>query len=350
MPESVFDIRDRIRAYYQRDALSTPVQTALEDTVDRTRDAIQSAARKRWSSGENGPWVFVEDFHDEWAIIGIEHSDGTSKSYRHGYSWSDGMVVLSDQGEEVVRRHVWEKAFVSEINGKTILTAPVKREQAASNPMFLNLHGRFVGAEKANRNGALWTTGDLEMGQPTVTHGPLNWLHEERYIIGALTKSSLIDPAPTVVASEQSFTINTSIGDPYLAVDSVVWKWIYPHEAATIEMASEQGKLWYSMECIAENVHCGECGESYPYMQAQRASGEVCDHIRDRTASRRMENPTFLGGAVIVPPVRPGWADANLEVMKAGSVLAEAAYEQSGSSVAAREWEVLMAQLVRFAS
>jgi hypothetical protein len=235
-------------------------------------------------------------------------------------------------------------AFVAEINGKTILTAPVAaREIAATNPAFLLISGKFVGAEKANRNGALWTTGDLEMGQPTVTHGPLNWLHEERHIVGALASSRM-------VTQEAASDLGS---DPHIAVDSVVWKWIYPQEAATIQLASDQGSLWYSMECIAENVHCGDCSGSYPYMDVMRASAEVCEHVTGRTATRRMENPTFLGGAIIVPPVRPGWADANVEVMRQGASFAEKAWDQSqlpDGAMAAGDWERLMANVVRFAA
>jgi hypothetical protein len=38
-------------------------------------------------------------------------------------------------------------------------------EQALhANQHFLWIQGRFVGAEKANRNGAFWKTEDLELG------------------------------------------------------------------------------------------------------------------------------------------------------------------------------------------
>ncbi len=78
------------------------------------------------------------------------------------------------------------KAFLTEVNGRTLITAPAnvfttEAEKALhANEHFLWMQGRFVGAEKANRNGAFWKTDDLELGELTVRHGPLNWLHEAR--------------------------------------------------------------------------------------------------------------------------------------------------------------------------
>ncbi len=61
-----------------------------------------------------------------------------------------------------------EKAFVTEVNGKTLITgraSAFELERAmAGNEHFLWMSGKLVGAEKANHKGAFWTTGDLELG------------------------------------------------------------------------------------------------------------------------------------------------------------------------------------------
>jgi hypothetical protein len=90
---------------------------------------------------------------------------------------------------------IGEHGFLTEVAGRVILTAPAKTlsmaselpaelasrwEQASQgNPYMMWLQGRFVEAEKANRNGAYWSTEDLQFGEMSVKHGPLNWLHEE---------------------------------------------------------------------------------------------------------------------------------------------------------------------------
>lgn len=244
------------------------------------------------------------------------------------------------------------KAFFTEVNNRTVLTAPayLPPQQFASamteNPHFLWMAGRFVGGEQANRNGAFWTTSDLEKGQSTVRHGPLNWLHEGRHIIGTIADQAFIKPD-----SEQA----SDLAIPHIAAVSAAWKWIYPDECQVIEMANDAGKLWYSMECISANVECwpgdGGCGAKVPYMDYMRAAEGSCVHMAQRSSTRRFEDPIFLGAAVIVPPVRPGWGDADMRLMKQAASYAEQAYEQAGQpDMSAVEWELLMTRVVEFAS
>jgi hypothetical protein len=125
---------------------------------------------------------------------------------------------------------------------------------------------------------------------------------------------------------------------------------VYPHEAAVVEMASQLGQLAYSMECVSEQVQCvgpHGCGESFPYNEF--AAGKCCQHLKERSSIRRLVNPTFLGGAVIVPPTKPGWAEANAMVMRQAAAMAEDAYEQAGRpDIPATVWEQLMAGVVSY--
>ena len=229
--------------------------------------------------------------------------------------------------------------------GTTLLTAPITalREVAGANGHYLEISGAYVGSEVPNRNGALWTTADLEFGVPSVTHGPLNWLHEWRTVVGCITGAKLVRPAETAA--------DTGREHPYIATTSVLWTWLYPDEARLVEQAAEWGRAWHSMECISETVLCaGEngCGQSFPYMDMVR--GRACAHMKERSSTRRFQNPTFLGGALILPPARPGWAFANAEVKSRASALAEAAYDQAGrSDLTATEWESLMLGVLELA-
>lgn len=251
---------------------------------------------------------------------------------------------------------------VTTVGARTILTAPATTEQAAMwdarpnpNPHILWMQGRFVGAEKPNRNGAFWSTSDLELGKPTVALGPLNWLHEERHIVGVIADAKFV-PSPTQAAAETSAETDVVekaavTGDPHITALSAVWRWIYPQEAGVVQMASDAGVLAYSMECVAEAVQCvgdAGCGAQVPYMAY--AQGQACEHLKERASVRRLVNPTFLGGAVIVPPTRPGWADADAAVMSEAAAVAEKAYEQAGRpDIPAATWEQLMAGVLSYA-
>jgi hypothetical protein len=241
-------------------------------------------------------------------------------------------------GESVV-----ESAFVTEHQGRTVITAPatsyLQPEVASTNGYMRWIAGRLVGGEKANRNGAIWTSGELQFGLPTVAHGPLNWLHEGRHVIGAIASARLVADDPQVP-------------QPHIVSTAALWRWLYPDEATVVEMASASNSLWLSMECVARSMACvgtGGCGQSFPYGQVMRDQASACEHIRNRSAERRMVDPTFLGAALIVPPVKPGWAEADARVLEKAAVLAPQTYVQAGSpDVSAAAWEQLMAQVVRF--
>ena len=267
-----------------------------------------------------------------------------------------------------------EDGFLTEIAGRVILTAPAKTFSMAEelpkelaerwqtqamhgNQFHLWLQGRFVEAEKANRNGAFWSTEDLQFGEMSVKHGPLNWLHEETTVIGTIADNALIHPR-VEQAGKQAFE-KSGIADPmprpYIAAVSAVWKWVHPEKAAAIEAFNEQGKLWYSMECIGREMACVSdethdgCGKSFDYITAMTQPHKTCEHMQARTSARRIVDPCFLGGAVIVPPSQPGWGSANVELVRQAASLAEQTHASAGDMSDA-QWESLMQQVVRFAT
>lgn len=278
-------------------------------------------------------------------------------------------------------------AFQSEA-GRTVITAPL-REVALKNDGFMYLHGRFVEADTPNGNGALWTTEDLQLGASTVAGGPLNWLHDERKIIGTLLAADLVytreeardystdkrkkmasggkamsdgsfpianaqdlanairlagnakDPAAArrhIIKRARALGLSDRIPDSWrekaaleignhIASTAAVWRFLFPEEARTIERAAEDAGLFYSMECVSRQVACVDspgrpgCGEVFPY--ADYDAKRTCAHLNERSAIRRFVDPIFLGGAVIVPPVRPGWANAEVDVIRQAAALTE---------------------------
>lgn len=302
--------------------------------------------------------------------------------------------VLGDQG------------FLTEVAGRVILTARAdtlteagdlppelaeRWEKAATgNPYMMWLQGRFVEAEKANRNGAFWSTDDLQFGEMSVRHGPLNWLHEDKTVIGTIADNALIHPAAsTTLPNVASMNVpgwhrdearlgyqtgNGFITDeqivhqssqfaslfeqpaarPYMAAVSAIWKWVHPDKVQAIESAADQNRLYYSMECVAREMSCQSdetregCGKSYDYVTAMLSPEKCCEHIQARSSARRMVDPSFLGGAVIVPPTQPGWGDARVEVMRQAARLAEQT-EAAAGDMSDTEWEQLMAGVLQFA-
>lgn len=284
-----------------------------------------------------------------------------------------------------------ERAFVTHAaSGRTVITAPV-REIAAVNTGFTYLRGRFVEADHANDNGAMWTTEDLQIGGPTVAGGPLNWLHDDRKIIGSLLQGELVlareearkfkaekrrkmakagtampdgsfpianaedlanairlagkakDPAAArrhIIRRARALGLSDRIPDSWkrekseleivsnhIVADAAVWRFLFPEQAKTIEKAAEDGALYYSMECISREVACLDtpgrpgCGETFGY--GDYDAGRCCQHLRERSSVRRFVDPVFLGGAIIVPPVVPGWTGAEATVVRQAARLSE---------------------------
>lgn len=285
-----------------------------------------------------------------------------------------------------------ERAFVMQAkSGRTVITGPL-REIALANQGFTYLRGRFVEADTPNSNGALWTTEDLELGQNTVAGGPLNWLHDDRQIIGSLLDGHLVggreearkfsadqrkkmadkgtakgdgsfpisnaedlanairlagnakDPAAArrhIIRRAKALGLYDRIPDSWkkekaelevgnhIETTAAVWRFLFPKQTDAIEKAAADHGLYFSMECISREVACVDtpgrpgCGEQFGY--ADYDAGRTCAHLRERSAVRRFVDPIFLGGAVIVPPVRPGWANAEAEVVRQAAAATERA-------------------------
>lgn len=288
--------------------------------------------------------------------------------------------------------------FLTELAGRVILTAPATNltqasqlpkelaerweKAAGGNPYMSWIQGRYVEAEKANRNGAYWSTDDLQFGEMSVKHGPLNWLHEEQTVIGTIADNALIRPeAPTLqqaastpdprtwtgtstaplyngaitTVTTASSIFSAPMPRPYMAAVSAMWNWVRPDKVEAVHRAGEQGKLWYSMECVGREISCVTdethegCGKSFDYVKAMTQPTTTCEHIQARSSARRIVDPAFLGGAVIVPPAAPGWGAANVEVMRHSANLAEQTF-QSGADMTTSEWEALIASVVSFAT
>jgi hypothetical protein len=106
---------------------------------------------------------------------------------------------------------------------------------------------------------------------------------------------------------------------------------------------------------VPKSLTCaGVCGQEFAY--DGRHSPTYCAHLNEAGAKRRLNNPNFTGGALIVPPVRPGWNRADITQLSAlmaeHAGEAERIYEEVKTEMpeqSAAEWEGTVHQLVMMA-
>lgn len=231
-----------------------------------------------------------------------------------------------------------------------------------SNPFVQWIAGDFVEADNPNQNTQFWTAGDLEMAEYTIRYAPLNMVHKFQTPIGffAATKNVKLErPTLTVVGDDSAETERQ--GSMKIQALSGLWTHLFPFEAAQTEAANEAGLLFYSMECRGTHLTCGTdearglegCGETFEYMKIDTH----CEHLLERSSVRHIVSPTFRGGAIIVPPVKPGWQNANASVlqdavMQEAAMFAEQTEKQynalvaNGADLTTSAWEHIMALVV----
>lgn len=185
---------------------------------------------------------------------------------------------------------------------KELANASWASEHIVSNKALGWILGKFVEADNPNNNKQLWTLADLQMTHPTVHYAPMNVNHMPGKVVGAYVATDLLYPNDE---AGEGYT------NPYVEALSVFWKVYNPEAYSIVERAHEDGSLFYSMECVAETLtfRDGDLEETFPYKGPFHPSyGEW----NQSSAIRQLDNPHFIGGALIVPPVKPGWSNADI--------------------------------------
>lgn len=222
-------------------------------------------------------------------------------------------------------------------------------DHKTGSPFIKWITGDFVEADNPNQNKQFWTKDDLAMGEYSIKYAPLNMLHKQRQPVGFFAATKTIDLKDHAAAA----------GTAKIEALSGMWAHIFPFESAVVDQADEAGALFYSMEVRGTHVHCAGdngCDKSFDYMRPE----DHCSHIKERSSIRHIVNPTFRGGALIIPPVKPGWASAHASVYEKAvrdeaskyAELTEVAYRHlsdGGSEVTPAAWEHLMATVITMA-
>lgn len=229
-----------------------------------------------------------------------------------------------------------DREIASEWAGKHILL----------NPAHAFVLGKFVEADRANKNQQYFALDSLKNSQPTIAHAPMNINHNPRNIVGAFVASEMI--YPTGEASDDMQT------NPYIESLGVFWKYYFPDEYRTVQEAAKTGSLFYSMECVPRAISSiGGVDDTKEYPYEGRQSPNYPDELNARTVPMKLVDPHFVGGALVIPPAKPGWDRAEVtqvsKWMEDNWKEAELAYEgmkNAAPHLTALEWEVMMGELM----
>jgi len=178
-------------------------------------------------------------------------------------------------------------------------------DHIAANSALKWIVGRYVEADNPNQNRQMWTHADLTMAEPTIQYAPMNLLHDQKNIVGTFTNTSMMYPTDELAQEGVN---------PWIEALGAFWKAYFPEELELVERAHAEGALFFSMECIGESVtfHTADMGENetFPFKGAFHES--YGDWNKTENAIRQINNPHFLGGALILPPTQPGWKGAEI--------------------------------------
>lgn len=217
------------------------------------------------------------------------------------------------------------------------------------NPAIKWVLGKYAEADNPNGNRQAWALEDLRLGQPTIANAPMNMLHQRNNIVGSFVATEMLYPTDDAA--------DDMISNPYVEALGAFWHALFPEAYAAVEQAHNEGKLFFSMECVSKDVRFesadGTETETFPYMGPQHASyGERWN--ADRAATRWFEQPQFMGGALIIPPVRPGWSGAEIkslaQYVEAHAEMADEIYkglEKSATHLTPKEIEHITLELMK---
>lgn len=212
--------------------------------------------------------------------------------------------------------------------------------------------GNYVEADFPNDNGHIFPRADLLAAQDTLAGKPLNMMHREHYIVGYFAGAQLHSEDGSVVAASDPSDGAGWGARPYVEALAGIWHNRFREEFFAIRKAHADGALFFSMEAIPETVSCPSCEHESAF--AGITSDQYCSHMNGANGPKRLHNPTFNGGAIIIPPVKPGWQRADVkEISKLMDPTAESVYAQAAAEAPhldAQHWEAMMAQLLKAAN
>jgi 8-oxo-dGTP pyrophosphatase MutT (NUDIX family) len=241
--------------------------------------------------------------------------------------WMSAQAVLVDETREMA----WAEAYI-------------KRD-----PVLRWITGRFAETERANLNGHIFPAEDMPAAADTLPNKPLNLLHFPDKVVGHFVAQQLIVPDATAAAGDQ--TVHA-----YIDALSAFYAYYFPDQLKKIEKAHAEGRLAYSMECHPDSLTCTAEGCGIEAAYDGRQSPAYCAHMNSPGGPKRLNRPSFIGGALILPPANPAWPKADITaltaVMEEHAAEADLVYRQVASQfphLDRQSAELLTAQVVQLA-
>lgn len=213
------------------------------------------------------------------------------------------------------------------------------------------LLGNFIEAERPNSNGHIFPLESLRHGLPSIEYKALDMLHHDQYCIGTFAGGGLVDSKGNELTAKDSQVAEGSY--PIMESLAAMWYKRFPDEFLAIRGAHAEGVLYYSHETVPETVQCPECDMTAAFDGLE--SDTYCSHMNGRTAPKIILEPTFVGGATVIPPARPGWSRAEMKTV--AKMIAEhedsaeqiyLSLEEELDHLAPAEWESMMTQILAY--
>ena len=210
------------------------------------------------------------------------------------------------------------------------------------------LLGNYVESNTQNLNGHIFPLEDLAPAVATIQDKPLNMLHRDQHVLGSFVGAQLLTPEGEEITVADVSAVPEGAA-PYVEALSVLWHERFPEEYFDIRRAHAEGSLYYSMEAVPAEVSCPTCDLRAAFDGF--TSDTYCDHMQGQTSPKRIHMPRFCGGAIVIPPAKPGWQRADMKTIARymADPAAEAIYEALEHELPhleARTWEAMMAELM----
>lgn len=179
----------------------------------------------------------------------------------------------------------------------------------APNEHLTWMRGQYVEADTPNANRVMWTSEDLAITSLTPTFMPVTVMHDPRTAVGVIADAKLLTPEKDGVPRSK---IETALA---------LWGHRFPDAVEEALHNAKQGTLMQSMECLAPDYSCSECGMNFHKMPGGFERENWCAHLRGEetaNASRILRNVVFTGTGLIYGTRGAEGADpkAHLEVFQ----------------------------------
>jgi len=141
-------------------------------------------------------------------------------------------------------------------------------KQKAPNENIVWFSGRYVEADRANRNGAQWNSSELAIKSLTPMLMPVTVMHDPRTAVGTIADVKHLTPERD--------------GIPRPRIDTVLalWGHRFPEAVAEAEQNASAGTLMQSMECYSPWYECSVCHSVFHKLPGGAEQANWCEHLR----------------------------------------------------------------------